>query len=68
MADAIKRAGVPERRAIRNALSQTHSFQGATGSLSLDSTGDPLKNVVIMELKKWGSSLPSTYSTSTRCY
>ncbi len=68
LADAIKRAGVPERIAIHNALSQTHSFQGTTGSLSLDSTGDPLKKCCDNGIKKCYSSLPSTDSASTRCY
>ncbi len=51
LADAIRRAGRPDRRLVRDALAQTHAFQGVTGKITLGPSGDPLKNIVIMELK-----------------
>ena len=50
LADAIRRAGSTDRRAIRDALAQTHDFQGITGKLNFDSNGDPIKSVVMMKI------------------
>ncbi len=51
LADAIRRAGSLDRRAIRDKLAQTNTFRGVTGSITLDHSGDPLKSIVIMELQ-----------------
>lgn len=50
LADAIRRAGSTDRRAIRDALAQTHDFQGVTGKLTFDSNGDALKSVIMMKI------------------
>jgi branched-chain amino acid transport system substrate-binding protein len=52
LADAMRRAGRPERRLIRDALAATRNFPGVTGKITFDSHGDPVKPVVIMEIKK----------------
>ena len=53
LADAIHRAGTFDRAKIRQALSETKGFQGATGTITFDEHGDPLnKPVVIMKLGK----------------
>jgi len=53
LADAIRRAGTFDRARIRQALSETKGFQGATGTITFDEHGDPLnKPVVIMKLGK----------------
>ncbi len=41
VADAVKRAGSTDRARVRDALSATDGFQGATGTFSFDSNGDP---------------------------
>lgn len=50
LADAIVRAGSTNRSAVRDALAQTRDFEGITGSMSFNADGDPIKNVVIMEI------------------
>ena len=52
MIDAIKRAGKADRRKIRDALAETHNFEGVTGNISFDSNGDPVKAAVIMAVEK----------------
>jgi branched-chain amino acid transport system substrate-binding protein len=51
LADAIRRAGSLDRNQIRDALAMTRAFPGVTGTISFDENGDPLKNVVIMEIR-----------------
>jgi branched-chain amino acid transport system substrate-binding protein len=51
LADAIQRAGSLDRHQIRDALARTRSFQGVTGDISFDERRDPLKRVVIMEIR-----------------
>jgi branched-chain amino acid transport system substrate-binding protein len=46
--DAIERAGSAERGAVRQALAETRSFPGASGEISFDENGDPIKPVPIM--------------------
>jgi len=50
LADAIQRAGSTDREKIRDALENTKNFQGVTGSITLDSNGDPVKPAVIMKI------------------
>ena len=52
LGEAIRRAGSPERSKIRNALAETHNFEGVTGLISFDGQGDPVKSVVIMEIRE----------------
>ena len=61
LADAIERAGTLERAKIRDALANTSSFQGATGTITFNDQGDPInKPVVIMKL---GREAPLYFKT-----
>ncbi len=51
LADAIRRAASFDRTAIRNAVAATRKYQGITGIISFNETGDPVKDVIIMEIK-----------------
>ena len=51
LADAIKRAGKAEPKAIRDALAATKYFPGASGSITIDANRNALKPIVILELK-----------------
>lgn len=51
LSDAIKRAGSLDRAKIRAALAETRSFEGVTGTISFDGHGDPVKSVIIMEIR-----------------
>jgi branched-chain amino acid transport system substrate-binding protein len=51
MADAIKRAGKADPKAIREALAATKDFPGASGSITIDANRNALKPIVILELK-----------------
>ena len=55
MADAIKRAGKAESKAIRDALAQTKDFIGATGTITIDKNRDCVKSAVILQVEngKW---------------
>jgi branched-chain amino acid transport system substrate-binding protein len=49
--DAIKRAGSPDSKKIRNALADTKDFPGVTGKISLKEDGNPTKAMVINKVK-----------------
>jgi branched-chain amino acid transport system substrate-binding protein len=51
LADAIKRAGSTDRDKIRDAIAETRGFEGVTGTITFNIHGDPVKSVVIMEIK-----------------
>ncbi|MDI3297565.1 MAG: ABC transporter substrate-binding protein [Bacillota bacterium] len=51
LADAIKRAGSAEPDKIRQALAETQGFQGVTGTISMDRNHNPVKPVIILEMK-----------------
>ncbi|MDM8551895.1 ABC transporter substrate-binding protein [Desulfobacterales bacterium HSG2] len=51
LADAIRRAGSADRAKIREALANTRSFEGVTGTITFDANGDPVKSAVIMEIR-----------------
>lgn len=51
IADAVKRAGGPDREKIKNALAETKDFQGVTGKIALDKNHDPVKAAVVLEYK-----------------
>lgn len=42
LADAMRRANSLDPRKIRDALADTHNYQGATGRLSFNASGDPI--------------------------
>jgi branched-chain amino acid transport system substrate-binding protein len=51
--DAIERAGrVDMNRLTLLRLADTTDFHGATGSISFDSNGDPIKTVIIMTVRR----------------
>ena len=50
--DAIERANSADPQAIRDALSQTANFEGATGYITLDENGDAVKSAVIKRVEK----------------
>ena len=49
--DAIARAGSTDPKAIRTALAQTSNYRGVTGIFNFNDQGDPIKSVVLMEIK-----------------
>lgn len=52
LADALRRAGAPERGKLRDALASTKDFPGVTGRISFSAPlGDPVKSAVIIEIK-----------------
>lgn len=51
LADAIRRAGSTDRKKVRDALADTQSFEGVTGSITFDENGDPFKKAVIMTIE-----------------
>lgn len=42
LADAVRRAGTLDRENIRQALARTQNFQGVTGPITFDASGDPV--------------------------
>ena len=51
LADAIKRAGSTDKKAVRDALAATKDFQAVTGSLTMDADRNPVKSAVILTFK-----------------
>jgi branched-chain amino acid transport system substrate-binding protein len=52
LADAVRRAGSGDRKNIRDALAATSGFSGATGTITLDESGDPInKEAVILKFE-----------------
>lgn len=49
--DAIERAGSADPQAIRDALSETEDFTGATGYITLDENGDAVKSAIIKRVE-----------------
>ncbi len=52
LADAIRRAGVAEPKAIRDALAATKDFQGVTGKITIDNNRNAKKAAVIQTIGK----------------
>lgn len=52
--DAIERAGSTDGPAVRDALAATKEFQGATGAITINETGDADKDVAIIKTVKDG--------------
>ncbi|MDK2799846.1 MAG: branched-chain amino acid transport system substrate-binding protein [Clostridiales bacterium] len=58
MADAIKRAGSTDKKAIQKALAETKNFQGATGITTFNQDGEPEgKDLIILTVKN-GAYVP----------
>lgn len=51
-ADAIKRANSTEPSKIKDALAQTKGLQVVTGLINLDSSHNPVKSAVVIEMKE----------------
>lgn len=55
LVDAIRRAGAPEPRLIRDALARTVGFEGATGVISFDEEGNPRhKDIILLRFDRDG--------------
>lgn len=50
LADAIRRAESTRRADIRRSLAQTRRFNAVTGQISFDKNGDPVKDIIIMQI------------------
>mgnify|MGYP000851229629 FL=1 len=50
-ADAISRAGSLDGESIKKAIEETENFDGVTGTFSIDENHNPVKSVVVIELK-----------------
>ena len=48
---ALENGGSAEGEAVRDALAATSNFQGATGSITWDGNGDPIKSVSFKTVK-----------------
>ncbi len=55
MADAIKRAGSTDPKAIRDALAATKDFPGASGSITMDENRNAQKPIVILKTTATGT-------------
>lgn len=62
LVDAIKRANCFDKEKIQTALAKINNFQGVAGNISFDNNGDPIKNVIIMELKQGRKNYLKTIS------
>jgi len=51
LAAAITRAVSTDRKKMRDAIANTRSFKGVTGTISFNDHGDPVKSAVFMEIK-----------------
>lgn len=54
LADAIRRAGSTDTRAIRDSLLATRNFAGATGAITFAGARDPMKPVVVLKIRPKG--------------
>lgn len=50
LVDSIERAGSTDRDAIRQALEETESFEGITGTFSMDENHNPTKSALMLRL------------------
>ena len=51
LADAIKRAGSTDRKAIRDALAATQNFPGVTGDITIDEERNARKPAVVLQIQ-----------------
>lgn len=49
--EAIQSAGQLDRQAVRDALAAITSYEGVTGNMQFQGTGDPVKSAVILQIK-----------------
>jgi len=63
LADAVKRAESLDRKAVRDALAATRGFEGATGTITFDAQGDPVrKEACIVRMDRESDRLLRTVS------
>jgi len=55
VADAINRAGSTDKEAVTDALADTKNFEGAAGTITINSTHDATKKLVVLQVQKDGS-------------
>jgi branched-chain amino acid transport system substrate-binding protein len=48
---AVQAAGQLDREAVRNALSAITNYEGVTGTMRFQGTGDPIKSAVVIQIK-----------------
>lgn len=60
--DAIERAGSFDRDAIRDAMASTENFEGVTGYITINETGDAVKDAVVLEVQNGEFKYLSTVS------
>ena len=48
--DAVERAGSADRQAVTDALAATETFDGLTGTFSIDEDHNPVKEVLMLQL------------------
>ena len=48
---AIAQAGALDRQKVRDALAGVQEFDGVTGAMKFQGTGDPIKSAVIIHVK-----------------
>ena len=51
LADAITRAGSPDRKALRDALATTQNFKGVTGDITIDAQRNATKPAVVLQIQ-----------------
>jgi branched-chain amino acid transport system substrate-binding protein len=51
LADAIRRAGTTEHKALRDAIASTKDFQAVTGRITINEKRDASKNAVIIQVR-----------------
>lgn len=47
---SIQTAGVVDREAVRNAMATITSYEGVTGNMAFQGTGDPVKSAVVIQI------------------
>jgi branched-chain amino acid transport system substrate-binding protein len=52
LADAMSRSKNLDRHSIRDAIEDTKAFQGVTGIINFNDYGDPIKGIVVMEIRE----------------
>jgi len=62
VADALRRAGTVDRRALRDALAQTKNFPGVTGIITLDAQRNAQKKAVVLTIKQGQQKYVTTIS------
>jgi branched-chain amino acid transport system substrate-binding protein len=60
LADAIRRAGSTDGSALRHALAETRGWKGVTGEMSFDANRNPVKPIVILEIRGGAATLRET--------